>query len=76
MELIGKYAYRSGPWKMTVMPPPYGTGEPRLFNLAQDPGESRDLGAGQPERLRALVSGWRNYKRDNGVILPDWLSGY
>ena len=76
MELIGKYAYRAGPWKMTVMPPPYGTGQPRLYNLDADPGERRDLADEEPEKLRAMVAGWRQYQQDNGVILPDWLSGY
>ena len=47
------------------------TPDSALFNLANDPGETQDLGRQQPERLRDLATRWDDYARANGVILPD-----
>ena len=76
MELFGKYALREGDWKLLVMPPPYASGREELYNLATDPGESRNLADKHPEQLAALLEKWRRYQAVNGVILPDWVSGY
>jgi arylsulfatase len=76
MELFGKYAYRRGPWKMTTMPQPYGSGEPELYNLDSDPGETTNLAKEQPDLLAQLILNWQHYAKENGVILPDWVSGY
>jgi arylsulfatase len=76
MELIGKYGFRQGQWKMTNMPSPYGSGSAELYDLSNDPGETRNLARQHPEKLGELLGKWRDYARDNGVILPDWLSGY
>jgi arylsulfatase A-like enzyme len=75
-ELFGKYALRKGDWKLLVMPPPYATGKPELYNVARDPGESENLASKEPERLAAMLALWQEYVRENGVILPDWVSGY
>ncbi len=76
VELFGKYALRQGEWKLLVMPPPYASGKPELYNVAHDPGESENLASREPERLAAMLVLWQEYVRDNGVILPDWVSGY
>jgi len=76
MELFGKYAYRRGPWKMTIMPHPYGSGEAELYNLDRDPGETTNLAKEQPDLLAQLIVNWQHYAKENGVILPDWVSGY
>ena len=76
VELFGKYALRKGDWKLLVMPPPYATGEPELYNISRDPGESENLASAEPERLAAMVVLWQEYMRENRVILPDWVSGY
>lgn len=76
VELFGKYALREGDWKLLVMPPPYASGRAELYNLAADPGESRNLAAEHPEKLASLLEKWRRYRDGNGVILPDWVSGY
>ncbi len=76
MELIGRYAYRQGDWKITAMPSPYGADQPELFDLASDPGETNNLAGTHPEILERLVIKWQHYARDNGVVIPDWLSGY
>lgn len=65
-ELFGSRSLRQGNWKITDI----GDGVWRLFNLAIDPGETRDLARDEPQRLRALAARWEEYARQNGVILP------
>jgi arylsulfatase len=76
MELMGKRAFRQGEWKITHMPSPYGKGDWQLFNLAADPSEKQDLSSEKPEVLAKMVAAWQSYAEKNGVILPDWVSGY
>ncbi len=76
MELFGKYAFRRGHWKMVTMPIPYGSGEPELFRLDRDPGETTNLAKEHPAVLESLLQSWQRYAKDNGVILPDQVSGY
>lgn len=66
-ELFGSRAYRQGDWKLTDV----GDGEWRLFNIAQDPGETRDLSLLEPARREALAEAWLRYSRQVGVIAPD-----
>lgn len=66
-ELFGHRAIRQGDWKIVAL----AGGAWQLFNLAEDPGETRDLAAEQPERLERLVAAWRTYAAETGVILPD-----
>ncbi len=75
-ELLGKYALRHGDWKLLLMSPPYGSGKMALYNISVDPGETENLAAREPARLEAMKKLWEQYKADNGVILPDWVSGY
>ncbi|HEX7874897.1 MAG TPA: arylsulfatase, partial [Sphingobium sp.] len=65
-ELFGSRAIRQGDWKITDI----GDGSWRLFNIAQDPGETRDLALAEPERLKTLIGAWDAYAKDVGVILP------
>lgn len=65
-ELFGSRSIRQGDWKITDV----GDGQWRLFNVAEDPGETRDLAASEGERLKELIGRWDAYVRDVGVILP------
>lgn len=60
---------RQGDFKAVYVPPPYGTGTWSLYNLADDPGETRDLAQEQPETLRKLQTAWEHYAKDVGVVL-------
>lgn len=75
-ELIGKRGIRQGSWKLVHMPPPYGNGEWQLYDLSRDLAETNDLAADMPEKVAELEALWEQYAEDNGVILPDWVSGY
>lgn len=66
-ELFGSRAYRRGDWKITDV----GDGVWRLFDIARDPGETRDLSLVHPDRKAELAAAWDRYARDVGIILPD-----
>ncbi|MEG3122388.1 arylsulfatase [Sphingomonas sp. GB1N7] len=64
-ELFGRRAIRQGDWKAVHL----GDGW-KLFNLADDPGETRDLAKREPKRLATLAAAWDVYGKQVGVILP------
>jgi len=66
-ELFGSRKLRQGDWKLTDI----GDGRWRLFNLARDPGETRDLAAEEPARVATLARLWDAWAADAGVVLPD-----
>jgi arylsulfatase len=59
-------AYRQGDWKITDI----GDGW-RLFDLAADPGETRDLSTKAPKRKAAMVKAYERYAEEVGVVMPD-----
>lgn len=74
-ELFGQRAIRRDNWKIAWITPPRGPGRWELFDLANDPGELRDLSAQHPEILKELVAGWDRYAADNGVVLQARVVG-
>jgi arylsulfatase len=70
-ELFGNRAIRQGDWKLLWLCKPFGTGEWQLFNLKDDPGETRDLAAEKPDIRDRLLKHWDEYVKTNNVILPD-----
>jgi arylsulfatase len=62
---------RQGDFKAVKVPPPYGTGHWHLYNLAEDPGETKDLALAKPELLKTLQIAWDAYAKDVGVILTN-----
>ena len=60
---------RQGDFKAVSVAPRYGTGTWHLYNLADDPGETRDLAEAQPETLKKLQAAWDRYAEDVGVVL-------
>jgi len=51
--------------------PPYGKGKIQLFNVADDPGETRDLAQEYPGKLNRARHAWRKYAEEVGVVSPD-----
>lgn len=70
-ELFGWRGVRQGTWKATWIGPPVGPNDWQLFNLEEDPGETRDLAREQPERLTKLKALWQRYADEVGLVLPD-----
>jgi arylsulfatase len=74
-EIFGQRALRRDNWKITWITPPRGPGRWELFDLANDPGELRDLSAEHPQILSELVAGWDRYVADNGLVLQTKVVG-
>lgn len=66
--LNGKWT-RKGDFKAMSVAPPYGSGTWALYNLTDDPGETRDLADEMPDLLNELRAAWDQYARDVGVVL-------
>lgn len=70
MEYMGLRSYRKGDWKLVFVPEAIGgTGDYALYNLASDPGETRDLGRDHPAIVEDLAIAWFDYASENGVIV-------
>ncbi|MCY1281120.1 Arylsulfatase [compost metagenome] len=76
-ELFGQPYIRDGNWKLVSAfapdgrpPKPDAPYRWRLYDLASDRGETRDLSAEQPQRAAALKAAWRRYADWAGVIEP------
>lgn len=70
-ELFGNRAIRQGDWKAHYINPPLGSGQWELFNMASDPGESRNLAEAHPEKLAELIARYAAYDQRVGVIAPE-----
>ncbi|CAN5371033.1 arylsulfatase AtsA [soil metagenome] len=70
-ELFGRCAIRKGKWKITKIEYPFGKGVFELFNIEKDPCESNDLSQLYPEVYLEMISHWKMYVKDNGVIISN-----
>ena len=75
-ETYGRRLAQRGEWKALLQPPPYGTGQWQLYNLARDLGEQEDLALEYPRVLKELVEGYESYASKVGVIDPEAPIGY
>jgi arylsulfatase A-like enzyme len=69
-ESLGAQALFKGDWKLQRMGSPYD-GLWRLYNLRDDPTESRDLSQARPELMQQLLAEVQAYDRANGVAMPE-----
>ena len=67
-ELAGHAALFKGDYKIVRNRGPVGDGQWRLFNVVEDPGETRDLAAAEPGRLQRMLSAYERYTRDSKVL--------
>jgi arylsulfatase/uncharacterized sulfatase len=67
LEVSGNAALYRGDYKIVRDMAPLGDGRWRLYNLAVDPGETRDLSAAEPERLQAMLADYKAYEARVGV---------
>ena len=68
-EMVNGMWMRQGSYKATFVASPYGPAEWQLFDLSEDPGETRDLAKDRPKLLKELKSAWDQYAKDVGVTL-------
>ena len=73
-ELAGHAALFQGDYKIVFNRGPLGDDQWRLFNIIEDPGESRDLASEMPARLQQMLSAYEQYARQNKVlpVAPDF----
>ncbi|MBT9500297.1 MAG: arylsulfatase [Burkholderiaceae bacterium] len=67
-ELSGNQALFKGDLKLVKNLPPLGDGQWHLYDIRQDPGETRDLQQQRPEAFRAMQTDYAAYARANGVL--------
>ena len=70
-EMIGGKWMRKGDYKAVLVPKTglgFGTGEWKLYNVTEDPGETRDLSRDRPMILKELRAAWAAYANDVGVV--------
>ncbi len=58
---------RKGDWKLLEF---FDTGELELYNLAEDPGEQRNLAAQKPDKRQELVNALHTWQRQVGAKFP------
>jgi arylsulfatase len=76
-EFFDWRAVRLGDWKATWIAEPFGSGDWQLFDVAKDPGESRDLADQYPDVTQDLANKWESYADEVGVVereTTDWPS--
>lgn len=72
-ELFAQGALRKGDWKIVhIARAQGGAGEGdegwELFNIVEDPGETKDLAQEHPAKLQELVRCWEEYVVECGVV--------
>ncbi|TDP63485.1 arylsulfatase [Roseateles toxinivorans] len=67
-ELSGNQALFKGDLKLVKNLPPLGDGQWHLYDIRQDPGETRDLQQQRPEAFRAMQADYAAYAKANGVL--------
>ena len=71
-ETSGQAALYRGDYKLVRNMPPHGDGIWRLYDIATDPGETRDLSDARPELMREMLHEYRLYANRVGVLeLPE-----
>ena len=70
-EGSGGEAIFMGDYKLTRNGAPFGDGRWRLINLRDDPTESKDLSALEPQRLQKMLAEVEAYHQRVGVVLPE-----
>ena len=67
-ELSGHAALFKGDYKIVKNRGPVGDDAWHLFNIVNDPGETRDLKEEMPERFKDMMAHYRTYVSDNNVL--------
>lgn len=71
-EMFGNRAILMGDWKARSNIMPAGDGQWRLFNMAEDITEAKDLSKEHPDILDKMVSAYDKWAQDVGIIVPEY----
>ena len=67
-EMISGKWMRKGDYKAVLVAKPYGAGTWKLYNAAEDPGETHDLSRERPALMEELRTAWDRYANEVGVV--------
>ena len=67
-ELSGNQAIFKGDYKLLKNMPPVGDNQWHLFDIVQDPGETKDLQSAMPELFQSLQIEYEKWAKANGVL--------
>ena len=67
-ELSGNAVLFKGDYKLVKNLPPYGDGRWQLYNIAADPGETKDLSGSDPDRFVAMQEDYAAFAKANKVL--------
>jgi len=68
MEVSGNAAFFQGGYKLVRNTLPHGDGQWRLYDIREDPGETRDLSKALPGVFNELMTGYEAYAGTMGVV--------
>ncbi|GMV63219.1 MAG: arylsulfatase [Parvibaculum sp.] len=68
MEAAGNVALFRDGYKLMRNLPPYGDTEWYLYNLAEDPGETKDMKDAEPERFALMMREYESYAASVGAL--------
>lgn len=71
IEVSGNASLYRGRWKLQRMPVPLGDGAWHLYDLAVDPGETRDLQDEHPALFSEMLTAYHRYESEVGVVATD-----
>ena len=69
----GRAYIRRGNWKLVNLEPPFDESKFELFDLASDPGETKNLAGSESETLANMIELWRVTRLQLGIVLPQDL---
>lgn len=67
-ETAGQSGLYRGDYKLVRNWLPHGDKTWRLYNMASDPGETRDLAGSEPELFASMMQAYERYRAENGVL--------
>lgn len=67
-ELSGNLAYFQGDLKLVKNGPPVGDGQWHLYDIRNDPGETRDLKTALPAEFAAMQASYAVWEKEHGVL--------
>jgi len=69
----GRSFVRKGPWKIVTTYGPFNEADFELYNVVEDPGETKNMANQEPEIYAELIETWRTKRKEFGIILPEDL---
>lgn len=75
LQFYEQSSVRYGPWKLLRIAPPVGTGDWQLFNTLEDPAETKDRMADEPDLTAELKAAWAAYSQRHKLVEPDQQNG-